>query len=195
MAEKAQKVCIHTNVITQVNSLIKIVERVYLLKKSKSLLNKSYSRPMDFKGWSCVSIVKDKHNTADEKSKVQTEYEIWVNDKNLDKTSTILKGLQKKSFESNLEQDPNGRYQVVRNYTTVKTSVEFDQNDPKIAEFIFNATCCSYAHECEYSDFYLIRCPDFEKDIKYNDDGSLKYAYARDHEGNIIFGIYDTWNN
>ena len=29
MAEKAQKVCIHTNVITQVNSLIKIVERVY----------------------------------------------------------------------------------------------------------------------------------------------------------------------
>lgn len=195
MASITQKVCIHTNVVTQINSLIKIVERVYLIKSSKSLLNKSYSKPMDFKGWSCVSVVKDGHNTSDEKSKIETEYEIWVNDKNLDKNSTILKGLQKKSFETNIEQDPNGRYQVVMNHTTVSRSLDFDQNDPKIAEIIFDCMCGTYLDECKYSAFYLIKCPDFEKDIERNDDGTLKHAYARDHEGNIIFGIYDTQNN
>ena len=55
--------------------------------------------------------------------------------------------------------------------------------------------CGTYLHDCEHSAFCLIKCPDFEKDIEHNADGTLKHAYARDHEGNIIFGIYDTQNN
>jgi len=196
MAEKAtQKVCIHTDTIAQINNSIKIIERVYLKTSSKSEPNKTYSKPMNFEGWTCVSVVKDRHNTSHKKFKVENEYEIWVNNKNLDKKATAIKGLLLKSMEDNISQDPDGRYQIVMNHTTVPCSWNFDQNDPEIARSSFDFMCDHYLDaECG-EEHCLINCEDFEEDIQYNKDGTLKYAYAKDHDGNIIFGIYDTKNN
>lgn len=197
MANKnTQRVCIHTNVTTHINNMIKVVDRVYLIKPVDKNPEKTYSKPMNFEGWTCVGIAKDQHEiTNSKKSKVETEYEIWVNNKNLDKKSTLLKGLQQKSIESNLDQDPNGRYQMVINYTTVPSSWDWDQNDPREAIHTFDFMCDSYLDHDLDEEHCLINCEDFEEDIKYNKDGTLKYAYAKDHEGNIMFGIYDTKNN
>lgn len=191
-----QKVCVHTDVVTQINNAIKIVDRVYLIQPSNKNPVKTYSKPMNFEGWTCVGVVKDKHNVANsKKTRLETEHEIWVNNKNLDTKSTIFKGLQQKSIEDNVIQDPDGRYQIVKNYSTVSDSWNFDQDDPKSAKSAFDFMCDTYLDlECGQEDC-LINCEDFEEDIEYNKDGTLKHAYAKDHEGNIIFGIYDTKNN
>lgn len=197
MAEKAtQKVCIHTNVTTQINNMIKVIDRVYLIKPVEKNPEKTHSKPMNLDGWTCVGVAKDKHDvTNSKKSHVEVEYEIWINNKNLDVNSTLFKALQQKSIESNLEQDPDGRYQMVINFTTVPGSFSWDQNSSEEAEMTFTFLGDLYLdHYCDDEDC-LINCEDFEEDIQYNKDGSLKYAYAKDHDGNIIFGIYDTKNN
>lgn len=196
MSEQTQKVCIHTNTLTQVNNLIKIVERVYLIKSSTNNPEKTYSKPMNFEGWTCAAVVKDDHKvTNSNKDHIENEYEIWVNNKNLDSNSTLFKGLQQKSVESNVCQDPDGRYQMVINYTTIPSSWDWDQNDPREAACTFDYMCDSYLDHDLNEEHCLINCEDFEEDVEYNKDGTLKYAYARDHDGNIIFGIYDTKNN
>lgn len=191
-----QKVCIHTNVVTQINNAIKIVDRLYLIKPAEKNPEKTYSKPMNFEGWTCVGVVKDKHNvTNSKKSHIETEHEIWVNNKNLDTKSTILKGLQRNSIENNVIQDPDGRYQIINHYTTIPGKWDFDQNDPEESETAFTCMCMTYLHVDMGKSHCLINCEDFIKDVKHNKDGTLKHAYARDHEGNIIFGIYDTKNN
>lgn len=197
MAEKAtQKVCIHTNVTTQINNMIKVIDRVYLIKPVEKNPEKTYSKPMNLEGWTCVGVAKDKHDvTNSKKSHVEVEYEIWINNKNLDVNSTLFKALQQKSIESNLDQDPDGRYQMVINFTTVPGSFSWDQNSSEEAEMTFAFLGDLYLdHYCGDKDC-LINCEDFEEDIQYNKDGSLKYAYAKDHGSNIIFGIYDIKNN
>ncbi len=197
MAEKAtQRVCIHTNVTTQINNMIKVIDRVYLIKPVEKNPEKTHSKSMNLEGWTCVGIAKDKHNvTNSKKSRVEVEYEIWINNKNLDVNSTLFKGLQQKSIEDNVIQDPDGRYQIVRNYSTVPDSWNFDQDDSDSAKSAFDFMCDTYLdHDCG-EEHCLINCEDFEEDIEYNKDGSLKHAYAKDHDGNIIFGIYDTKNN
>ena len=195
MAEKMQKVCITTNVVSQINNSIKIVDRVYLVKPAEKEPEQTYSKPMNFEGWTCVSVVKDQHKITNvDKAHVEDEYEVWVNNKNLDINSTLLKGTTQKSLENNVDQDPDGRYQIVINYTDCPMTWDWDQNDSKEAEMTFAYISDRYLEDLEYDDF-LIKCEDFEEDIQYNEDGSLKYAYAKDHEGNIIFGIYDSQNN
>jgi len=196
---KTKKTCIHTEIVSQVNNLIKIVSHVYLVYPESLNLGKrdiSYSRAINFTGWEKVAVVSDKHKvTTGVDTELIHEYEIWVNGKNLD----YGKSASGKYDNFSAINNEDARYKMLINYTTTPMFGE-SINDSNEAECWFDVLCNYYedqlAEEEDTPGFYnmVIKCKKYKVKRDYNTDGSLKSALALDNHGRVIFGIIDTHN-